>query len=55
MEKLYELNRLLAKFPKLGKLQAFLYPAICFGLLASGAVLVGIAENFEYIKTFLGF
>jgi hypothetical protein len=44
MEKLYELNKMLAKVWKLGKLQAFLYPAICFGLLAGAIFVIAVLQ-----------
>ncbi|MEW5820115.1 MAG: hypothetical protein AB1782_07970 [Cyanobacteriota bacterium] len=51
MEKLYELNKMLAKVWKLGKLQAFVYPAICFALLAAAIILIAILQ---YIEPLLG-
>lgn len=44
MDKLYDLNSKFAKIWKLGKLQILFYPAVCFGLLASGAVVIYIAQ-----------
>lgn len=49
MDKLYEINNKLAKIWKLGKLQAFMYPAICFGLLASAAVIISIMQYLQTI------
>lgn len=40
MEKLYKLNNILAKIWKLDKLQVFVYPMICFAILASGIVVI---------------
>lgn len=51
MEKLYEINNIFAKIWKLGKLQAFMYPAICFGLLAGAIIFIAILQYvIELIK-----
>lgn len=52
MEKLYALNNQLAKICKLGKLQVFLYPLICFGLLAAAIILIAVLQYF--VSNYLG-
>ena len=49
MEKLYELNSMLAKIWKLGKLQAFLYPVICFSLLAGAIIIIALLQYIEFL------
>lgn len=51
MQKLYDLNDKLAKIWKLGKFQAFLYPFICFALLAAAIILFAILD---YIEPLIG-
>lgn len=48
MEKLYKLNDLLAKIWKFDKLQVFVYPMICFVILASGIVVIAL---FQFLST----
>lgn len=44
MDKLYKINDQLAKIWKLGKLQIFVYPMICFGLLACGIIFMALVQ-----------
>lgn len=51
MNMVEKINAKLAKIPKFGKLQLFIYPMIAFGLLAMGVAIIALTTYVNIILT----